>query len=154
VAPKLSIDQLSFRQAGAADIPFLLALREQTMVQHQLASGVEASQDERIQRVQARFDCAQILSLAERPVGLLKVVREGSEWELVQIQLIPELHGAGLGTKLVERVIAEARSARASLRLMVLRANPARRLYERLGFVVTREGPHSFDMHLAAAKDR
>jgi ribosomal protein S18 acetylase RimI-like enzyme len=145
-----SAGQLSFRQAVEADIPFLLDLREQTMVQHQLASGVEPSDDERVQRVMAHFEWAQIIMLAARPVGLLKVVREGSEWELVQIQLVPDLHGAGLGKKLVESVIADAREAGVSLRLSVLRENPARRLYERLGFVVFSEGPHAYEMRLGA----
>jgi ribosomal protein S18 acetylase RimI-like enzyme len=147
---RASADQLSFRQAVEADIPFLLELREQTMVRHQLASGVEASDDERIRRVMAQFEWAQIIMLAARPVGLLKVVREGSEWELVQIQLVPDMQGAGLGKQLVEGVIADARKAGVSLRLSVLRENPARRLYERLGFVVFSEGPHSYEMRLGA----
>jgi ribosomal protein S18 acetylase RimI-like enzyme len=142
--------QLSFRKAVEADVPFLLDLREQTMVQHQRASGVEPSDNERVQRVMAHFEWAQIIMLSARPVGLLKVVREGSEWELVQIQLIPELQGAGLGKRLVEGVIADARKSAASLRLSVLRENPARRLYDRLGFVVFSEGPHSFEMRLGA----
>jgi ribosomal protein S18 acetylase RimI-like enzyme len=100
--------------------------------------------------VMAHFEWARIIMLSARPVGLLKVVREGSEWDLVQIQLVPEMQGAGLGKRLVEGVIAEARNAGASLRLSVLRENPARRLYERLGFVVFSEGPHSFEMRLGA----
>jgi NAD(P)-dependent dehydrogenase (short-subunit alcohol dehydrogenase family) len=48
-------------------------------------------------------------------------------------------------------VIAEARAARASLRLNVLRANPARRLYERLGFRVVSESKVDFEMRLVTA---
>jgi ribosomal protein S18 acetylase RimI-like enzyme len=146
----MSAAELSFRQAIEADIPFLLDLREQTMVPHQLASGVEASHDERVRRVLVRFDCAQIVLREAQPIGLLKVVRDGSNWELLQIQLVPGAQGRGLGSTLVEGVIADARAAGASLRLEVLRENPARRLYERLGFVVRKEGPHSYEMHLSA----
>jgi len=141
-------DPLSFRQALEADVPFLLALRERTMAGHQLASGVEPSEAERERRVRARFDCAQIILLAGEPVGLLKVIKDGSQWELMQIQLVPERQRAGLGARIVQSVISDARRAGASLTLRVLRANPARQLYERLGFVVVSEGPHSCEMRL------
>ena len=51
----MSADQLSFRQAVEADVPFLLLLRERTMVTHQLASGVPPSADERERRVAAKY---------------------------------------------------------------------------------------------------
>lgn len=143
-------EPLSFRQAVEADLPFLLQLREQTMAGHQAASGVEPSESERTRRVWARFDCAQIVLFSGEPVGLLKVVKDGSRWELMQIQIVPERQRAGWGTRIVQGLIVDARRAGASLRLSVLRANPARQLYERLGFVVTQEGPHSYEMHLRA----
>ena len=135
------------RSATAADVPFLLELRRQTMTPHQLASGAEASERERQERVRYRFECAQVLELAGRPVGTLKVTRDGHDWHLVQIQIVPDLQSQGIATRLIEQLIAEARAAGARLRLNVLRANPARRLYERLGFRVTGEGEHDFVMH-------
>jgi GNAT superfamily N-acetyltransferase len=140
-------EQLSFRQAVEADVPFLLLLRERTMVTHQLASGLVPSEDEREQRVRARFESAQIILLAGKPIGMLKVIRDGAMWDLLQIQLTPEKQGGGWGTRIVKGLIADARRSGASLRLSVLRASPARHLYERLGFVVTQEGPHSYEMH-------
>lgn len=145
----MSAEQLSFRQAVEADVPFLLLLRERTMVTHQLASGLVPSEDEREQRVRARFESAQIILLAGEPIGMLKVIRDGVMWDLLQIQLTPEKQGAGWGTRIVQGLIADARRCGASLRLSVLRANPARHLYERLGFVVTQEGPHSYEMQLS-----
>jgi len=79
---------------------------------------------------------------------MLKVLKDGSQWELMRIQLAPERQRAGWGTRIVQSVIADARRAGASLSLTVLRANPARQLYERLGFVVVEEGPYSDDMRL------
>jgi ribosomal protein S18 acetylase RimI-like enzyme len=145
----MSADQPSFRQAVEADVPFLLLLRERTMVTHQLASGVPHSAEERERRVRARFDSAQIILLSGEPIGMLKVIREGAVWELLQIQLTPERQGAGWGTRIVRGLIADARRAGVPLRLSVLRANPARHLYERLGFIVAEEGPHSYEMQLS-----
>jgi ribosomal protein S18 acetylase RimI-like enzyme len=51
-----------------------------------------------------------------------------------------------MGSKLIRSVLAEARAIDLPLSLSVLKANPARRLYERLGFVVVAEGANVFHM--------
>ena len=144
------MDLPAFRSATAADVPFLLELRRQTMSAHQLASGVIPSEEERERRVLYSFENARIVLLGGQPAGLLKVRREGLKWELVQIQLLPSLHGKGLGTALLGALVAETRTAGASLRLSVHKANPARRLYERLGFVIVEERANFYDMELGA----
>ena len=47
----------------------------------------------------------------------------------------------GWGTALVQEVMAEARQRGLPVRLRVLRSNPARRLYARLGFEVEQSSP-------------
>jgi len=111
------------------------------MWEHFERSGVAVDEGAQLGRVLRRLDCARIVTVGGADVGLLKVRREGDPWELMQVQLAPEWQGRGLGRALVERILAEAASARASVELDVLVANPARRLYERLGFrVVATEG--------------
>ena len=52
------------------------------------------------------------------------------------IAVVPEFRGAGAGTKLMRRLIEEARRLKfPALSLSVYRRNPALRLYQRLGFV-------------------
>lgn len=145
----LTSTQISYRPATEADVPFLMELRHQTMDAHLRASGVEPTDEEHLRRVLFRFECASIVLFDSRPIGLLKVAREGRCWDLTQIQLVPEMQGRGVGAWLIRGVIAEARDAGASLKLDVLKANPARRLYEKLGFVVVAEGPRAFDMQLS-----
>jgi hypothetical protein len=73
-------------------VPFLLALREQTMTRHQAASGLQPSSEEREQRVRYRYECAHIIEHEGKAAGLFKVARDGLDWQLVQIQLAPALH--------------------------------------------------------------
>jgi MOSC domain-containing protein YiiM len=145
-----AMEPLRSRPATEEDIPFLLALRQQTMSEHLEASGLQLSEAEHLRRVLAAFDSASVLLQAGKPVGLLKVVRTGAQWELVQVQLVPELQGRGLGTVLLQSLVAEARSHGAGLRLSVLKSNPAKRLYERLGFAVIEEKECSYEMAIAA----
>ena len=140
------------RPATEADVPFLIELRCQTMTAHQIASGLTPSDEERRRRVLARFECAEVLSCEGWQMGLLKVTRDGPEWVLQQIQIAPEFQGRGIGEALVRGVALEARQAGAALYLSVLKANPARRLYERIGFTQLGEGEHEFEMVLDAPR--
>ena len=69
------------------------------------------------------------------PVGRILIDREGPEIVLVDVALVPALRGRGIGTWLLKDLLAEAAEADRPVRLKVVLTNPARRLYERLGFV-------------------
>ncbi|MGH9361299.1 MAG: GNAT family N-acetyltransferase [Thermoanaerobaculia bacterium] len=68
------------------------------------------------------------------PVGRLYVHRRPAEIRLMDIALLPEHRGGGLGSALLEELLAEARAAGKPLTIHVEVYNPALRLYERLGF--------------------
>ncbi|MFT4197929.1 MAG: GNAT family N-acetyltransferase [Pseudoxanthomonas sp.] len=116
------------------------------MDEHLIASDADTSEAHHVERLRYHFDCAQILMDRDRPVGLLKVKRGTAEWEIIQIQLSPQLQGKGAGRAILQGVIDEATSAGARLRLSVLKANPAKRLYEKLGFVAVGETAHEYIM--------
>jgi len=109
------------------------------MVQHLLNSGVLLNADAQMARVMYRFDCAKVVVLDGEDVGLLKVSRDVSSWELIQIQVSPALQGRGLGERLIRQIMREADENGADVELSVLKANPARVLYERLGFRMVSE---------------
>ena len=134
------------RQATPEDIPFLLDLRQRTMNGHVLASGGEVSDAHHMARLMHRFECAEVLLHEGTPVGLLKVSRDPHEWVVIQIQLAAGYQGGGIGTGLLAEVIDQAACAGVDLTLSVLKANPAKALYERFGFFVERESEFSYEM--------
>jgi len=69
-----------------------------------------------------------------RPAGRLYVARWPGEIRIVDIALLPERRNRGIGTKLLEDLIAESEASGKPLSIHVERFNPALRLYERLGF--------------------
>jgi ribosomal protein S18 acetylase RimI-like enzyme len=143
---------VSMRPAREDDVPFLVALREQTMGEHFRATGVEVTPEQHLARVRVRFECAQIIEHEGRAAGLLEVARDGRDWHLIQIQLAPQLQGRGVGEALISGLIAEARGAGAALSLHVLHTNPARRLYERLGFRIVQDTEHEYLMRWKAGR--
>jgi GNAT superfamily N-acetyltransferase len=68
------------------------------------------------------------------PAGRLYVHRTPIEINLVDVALLPPWRGAGIGTALVGELLDESRRTGVPVRLHVEHRNPARRLYERLGF--------------------
>lgn len=71
-------------------------------------------------------------------VGRLIVDRSGAnQIALMDIALLPEFRGRGIGTYLLQNLLDEARAAGKSIRLYVEDFNPAVHLYQRLGFRFT-----------------
>ena len=70
------------------------------------------------------------------PAGRLVVDRREDEFGLIDIALLPEHRGRGIGTRLIQSLLHEASQRGAKVTLHVERFNRAARLYERLGFAV------------------
>ncbi|HTD51708.1 MAG TPA: GNAT family N-acetyltransferase, partial [Thermoanaerobaculia bacterium] len=65
--------------------------------------------------------------------------RKPKEIRLVDIALLPAFRGKGVGTRLLAELIAEAKGRGVPLTIHVELFNPARRLYDRLGFTPVEE---------------
>jgi len=76
----------------------------------------------------------QIIQLNEEPVGRLYTQRRGDEIRIMDIALLPEYRGRGIGSKLFREIFEQAASKNLPVRIHVERFNPAMNLYERLGF--------------------
>jgi ribosomal protein S18 acetylase RimI-like enzyme len=77
-----------------------------------------------------------VVEVAGEPIGCLQVRDEGADVYLARIELMPAWQRRGLGTALVSGVVARAAARGRAVSLHVFGDNPARRLYERLGFRV------------------
>ena len=72
-------------------------------------------------------------------VGWLQTVLSKSEHMLGQIFVDAPFQRKGIGTEVLRRILEEASARALPVRLAVVKFNPSRRLYERLGFRVTHE---------------
>lgn len=81
-----------------------------------------------------------VIVQADQPIGRILVAKTASSLLLVDIALLPPFRSAGIGSSLIRQLQAEAVTTEQTIRLHVLRGNRAQRLYERLGFVITKKG--------------
>lgn len=80
-----------------------------------------------------------IIERADVAIGRLYVARWRDEIRIVDIALVPEQRGNGLGASLLRELCDEGDRTGRPVTIHVEIYNPARRLYERLGFALKEE---------------
>jgi ribosomal protein S18 acetylase RimI-like enzyme len=82
-----------------------------------------------------------IVEQGGRPIGRLYVHRDEDEIRILDVALLPEFRGHGIGGGLLADLVDEGRRSGRPVRIHVESKNPAMSLYERLGFIrVANEG--------------
>lgn len=137
---------LAFRPMTDADLPFLARLYASTRMEE--LSVVAWSEADKLAFLQQQFDAQHahwqkhyrdtdwlVLSHDGEDVGRLYLSRWAREHRIVDIALLPQHRGQGLGTALLRDLLDEAARAQKSLSIHVEKMNPAMALYRRLGFI-------------------
>lgn len=135
----------ALRPESDDDIPFLMRLYASTRERELAAIPWSAEQKQaflasqfQAQRHHYRthFDgCAfDVLEYSGIPVGRLYLDVRPSRLHVIDIALLPEWRGKGVGTAIFEALQALGRASGRSVGIFVEKFNPALRLYRRLGF--------------------
>jgi ribosomal protein S18 acetylase RimI-like enzyme len=86
-----------------------------------------------------------VIVVAGQPAGRLYVHRRPAEIRIMDLALLPQYRGRGIGSQLLAQVMAEGRARGLPVTIHVEKFNPALRLYQRLGFrVVDDKGVYCF----------
>jgi GNAT superfamily N-acetyltransferase len=95
-----------------------------------------------------QWQCAEvrIISTEIGHVGWLQTAPADEAIFLAQLYLEGRFQRQGIGSRVMRLLIEEAASTEKAVALAVVKINPARRLYERLGFRVTHEDQHKLYM--------
>lgn len=81
----------------------------------------------------------QIIERDGMAIGRLLALRRAGAVLLVDIALLPDHRGQGIGAELIGQLAQQCHQEKVPLRLQVMKGNPALRLYQRLGFSKTGE---------------
>lgn len=163
LGPLLTIMKPQLRPSVPEDREFLFRLYASTRADELRAFGWPSAQQEAFLRMQfnaqqqwyaATYSTAknQIIEQDNQPVGRMIVQHEAGIWRLVDISLLPEHRGHGIGGELIHALIKDCEASGAVLQLQVLNTNPAQRLYGRLGFIKTGEDQIYTQMELRPQK--
>jgi len=137
----------SLRPVTAEDYEFLLDLQLTTMRECVEATWGWIEEDQR-NRFRERFapGNGQVIVFDGKDVGFVLVEEKGDELFLAEIQIAHDMQDRGIGSAVVRDLIEKAMGMNLLLVLTVLRANRAKKLYDRLGFQVVNEDDEGFYM--------
>lgn len=141
-------NSLTLRRAGAQDAEFAFRVLKETMRDHAIATwGTWWEEESRRQTVeQVNSGRTEIVEFDRMPIGVQLVDRCETHVQLAQLYILKDFQRHGFGTELLKRLFTEAGMSNLPIRLQVLAVNPARELYERLGFVVVEATPERYFM--------
>jgi ribosomal protein S18 acetylase RimI-like enzyme len=133
------------RPAQPSDEPLLFKLYASTRLEELSRLPVSAEQLESILKMQfnaqqsgyaAQHPLAdhQIILFEAQEIGRILLDRSEDRFQLVDIALLPQFRGRGIGSLLLKKLQEEAAREGKKIGLFVYQTNPAKRLYERLGF--------------------
>ena len=138
-------ERITYRPCRPDDVPFLRDLYATTREDElRLVPWTEA---ERAAFVDMQFNAQKthyenfypdceflVIELDGTPIGRLYIDRGEADIGIIDIALVPEYRGRGIGRMLLEEILVEARATGRKVMIYVEHFNPARRLYDRLGF--------------------
>ncbi len=117
----------STREEELASLPWPAAQKAAFLAQQ----GAAQHQHYRTYYKEAQY---QVILLDGEAIGRLYVARWPAEIRIMDIALLPDHRNKGIGAQLVINLFEEAALTAKSVSVHVESFNPARRLYERLGF--------------------
>lgn len=154
---------IRLRPAEEADEPFLYNLYKAVRTPEFAQIPLPAEQLEGLFAMQynLRKDAYQssypesqhsIVLQGEIPVGQFWVDRSGGRILVVDIALLPDYRSTGIGTSLMQDLIAEAQKAGTTLTCSVATNNPGSlRFHHRLGFAITSENEMYYELEYRGA---
>jgi len=155
---------LTFRLITDADLPFLARLYASTRMEE--LSVTDWSDAQKAAFLQMQFEAQHahyqkhyqgtdflLIERARESIGRLYLARWAREHRIVDIALLPQHRGAGLGTALLRDLLDEAAAAGKAVTIHVEKFNPALTLYRRLGFIAAGE-EGAYDLMRWEAADR
>jgi ribosomal protein S18 acetylase RimI-like enzyme len=137
----------TLRPVCPADEPFLLQLYASTRAEELAATDwtEEQKHDFCVMQFTAQaehyfthYPTAErsVILLQGQPVGRLYVDRWQREIRIMDLALLPQQRGLGIGTQMLQLLQAEAQKCGKRLSIHVEKFNPALQLYQRLGFQI------------------
>jgi ribosomal protein S18 acetylase RimI-like enzyme len=93
-----------------------------------------------------KVDEVRIITADDQDVGWIQEQVENRTINLGSFYVMPAMQGRGIGTKVLDILLARAAYQSKAMTLSVVKINPARHFYEKRGFRVTHEDQHKFYM--------
>jgi ribosomal protein S18 acetylase RimI-like enzyme len=131
---------VSLRPASPDDAEFVNTLTRTVMLDY--VSKTWSSTEERdayFEKNKLDLATTRIIQLDGKDVGRISVIRSSTDVLIDNIHVLPQYQSKGIGSKVIQETLDEASEEGLPVSLQLLRSNPVKSLYERLGFKIISE---------------
>ena len=128
------MSELTYRIAQVEDVPVIFSLSKDLIDRYEDLSLIDYEKvmawvEKKVRSNIGRYTC---VFMGETKVGYYCFTKDGSQWELDDLYILPQFRSRGIGSQVVKSCL---KTADAPVFLYVFTANTgAIRLYEKLGF--------------------
>jgi len=136
---------IDLRIVEASDEDFLYSVYAGTRADEMARVDWNVEQQEAFLRMQFRAQTQfyvenypgaefQVIMLNDQLAGRLYIHKREAEIRIMDIALLPEFRGQGIGSRLLSNILEEGKNLNLPVTIHVEQFNPAMRLYRRMGF--------------------
>lgn len=138
---------ISLRPAAAEDAVFVDQLTRSVMESYVRQTWQTEEQVEAY-FYKNRFDqpTTKIIQYDGKDIGRVSVLTGENQISIDNIHILPEHQNKGVGSSIIQKILDQAASLNLPVTLHVLKTNPAKNLYDALGFSVLEDETHRYYM--------
>ncbi|WP_448566174.1 GNAT family N-acetyltransferase [Thalassotalea ganghwensis] len=116
------------------------------MNEHLLRANINLTDEQHMMRIDEHFEDSFLILFNGEPIGLVKLGLLTDRFHIRQLQILNEFCNIGIGSKVLSLIKEKAKQRSLPITLNVLLENPAKRLYEREGFVIEGQNDIEYQM--------
>ena len=134
--------QIDFRKCEYSDLDYILKLKELGMkwyIEKIYGWDIEFQKYATKQELDKHINDMRMVLVDGNIVGVTTFYEEDNKYVVGLILIHPDYQGKGIATKIISEYIDIARKDKKEIIIKTYKENPARRLYERLGFKIYEE---------------
>ena len=134
--------EINYRKCDYDDVDFILDLKDLCIrwyIEIIYGWDYDVQRKNTIQELNHHIDGIRIMLDEDKPIGVTTFYEEDGNYIVGLIALHPDYQGQGIGSEILSKYIEKAKDDRKKIYIKAYKGNPARLLYERLGFKKYRE---------------
>lgn len=133
---------IGFRKCEYDDLEFILKLKElcfKWYIEIIYGWDIDKQREFTKRELDEHLKDMKIITMDENDIGLTTFYNENDIYVVGMIMIHPEYQNKGIATNILKEYIEIARKDNKKIILKTYKKNPARKLYERLGFKIYKE---------------
>lgn len=129
--------KIEFRKCKQNDISFILELKELGMkwyIEKIYGWNIEIQKEKTKREIEKFKDTMKIIVVDNQDIGVTNFFEDEGKYHVGLIIVHPDYQGKGIATKIIKDYIYITREEKKEILIKTYKYNPAKKLYEKLGF--------------------